>query len=260
MGKFAELFESTITEGMRLLKTHTSADGKKQAKVYRDAEWEEYRVKHYTDGKHHTEADYHTDDKEEAHHHANRHVNESVYLTLEALVPHSKIPSKDGSHVQMRNEHISKVRKLKDGEKHSESGGMYANHNGKSHFVKAHRSGDEVHLHDHKTGEHVASVNHKDMYHHMKESEDHNDDYDSGHIEMRSSSKTHVTIHKDDAKNLKGMSHGEKRHAGAVIHSSDDRSPGKLHKADATRDGEHIHLHDHKTGQHIATIHHSHVE
>ena len=37
------------------------------AKVYRDSEWQEYRVKFYdTDGQHFTNADYHTDDKEDA--------------------------------------------------------------------------------------------------------------------------------------------------------------------------------------------------
>lgn len=260
MGKFAEIYESTITEGLRLVKAHSSADGKKQAKVYRDHEWDEYRVKHYKDGKHLTKADYHTDDKHEALDHAHRHVNEGTlvlesdgndhleirtsnktHLTIhkddakylknmdhgekrhagavihsaddkspgklhkadatrdgdhihlhdhhsgkhiatihhssvnesyelsEAVVPHSTIPTKDGGSVKMRNEHISKTRKLKDGEKHSEDGGMYANHNGTSHFVKAHREGDHVHLSDHKTGKHVTSVHYKDMYHHMKD-------------------------------------------------------------------------------------------
>ena len=37
------------------------------AKVYRDVEWNEYRVKFYdTDGQHFVNADYHTDDKQEA--------------------------------------------------------------------------------------------------------------------------------------------------------------------------------------------------
>lgn len=42
-------------------------DGKKlAAKVYRDAEWQEYRVKFFRNGKHQEGADYHTDDKADA--------------------------------------------------------------------------------------------------------------------------------------------------------------------------------------------------
>lgn len=49
---------------LRLVKTHT--DGNKTAKVYKDADFGEYRVKHYVDGKHQTKADYHTDDVSDA--------------------------------------------------------------------------------------------------------------------------------------------------------------------------------------------------
>lgn len=56
-----------VIEGLRLLHTHTSEDGKKVAKVYRDAEWGEYRVKHFTDGVHHKDGDAHTDDIDDAH-------------------------------------------------------------------------------------------------------------------------------------------------------------------------------------------------
>lgn len=35
-------------------------------KVYRDAEWNEYRVKFYADGHYNPRADYHTDDKKDA--------------------------------------------------------------------------------------------------------------------------------------------------------------------------------------------------
>ena len=49
---------------LRLMKTHT--DGNKMAKVYKDADFGEYRVKHYVDGKHQTKADYHTDDVSDA--------------------------------------------------------------------------------------------------------------------------------------------------------------------------------------------------
>lgn len=53
-----------LNEGLRLVSTHS--EGNKTAKVYKDNDWGEYRVKHYTDGKHHTEADHHTDDKDDA--------------------------------------------------------------------------------------------------------------------------------------------------------------------------------------------------
>ena len=36
------------------------------AKVYRDAEWREYRVKFFRDGEYQEDADYHTDDKSDA--------------------------------------------------------------------------------------------------------------------------------------------------------------------------------------------------
>ena len=49
---------------LRLVKTHT--DGNKTAKVYKDADWGEYRVKHYVDGQHQAKADYHTDDVSDA--------------------------------------------------------------------------------------------------------------------------------------------------------------------------------------------------
>lgn len=51
-------------EGLKLI--HTDSKGNRSAKVYRDHEYNEYRVKHFTDGKHHKKADYHTDDKLDA--------------------------------------------------------------------------------------------------------------------------------------------------------------------------------------------------
>lgn len=60
-------FKKSLDEALRLIKTHTSTDGKKVAKVYKDNDWNEHRVKHFVDGKHETEADYHTDDVEDAH-------------------------------------------------------------------------------------------------------------------------------------------------------------------------------------------------
>lgn len=34
--------------------------------IYRDAEWDEYRVRFYINGKHQKDADYHTTDKQDA--------------------------------------------------------------------------------------------------------------------------------------------------------------------------------------------------
>jgi len=61
----AQMYGGSINESMKLIKTHTN--GNKTAKVYKDNEWGEYRVKHYTDGKHHSEADYHAGDADDAH-------------------------------------------------------------------------------------------------------------------------------------------------------------------------------------------------
>ena len=52
---------------LRLLKTHTGPKGH-VAKVYKDKDWGEHRVKFFSpEGKHYSEADYHTDDAEDAH-------------------------------------------------------------------------------------------------------------------------------------------------------------------------------------------------
>jgi hypothetical protein len=60
-----ESAEKPVTESLRLVGKHGA--GAKTAKVYKDHEWGEYRVKFYTDGKHEGEAaDYHTDDKDDA--------------------------------------------------------------------------------------------------------------------------------------------------------------------------------------------------
>jgi hypothetical protein len=49
---------------MRLIATY--AGPKVHAKVYRDSDWNEYRVKFFEGDKHRTESDYHTNDKQEA--------------------------------------------------------------------------------------------------------------------------------------------------------------------------------------------------
>ena len=52
---------------LRLLKTHTGPKGH-VAKVYKDRDWGEHRVKFFSpEGKHHAEGDYHTDDLSDAH-------------------------------------------------------------------------------------------------------------------------------------------------------------------------------------------------
>lgn len=47
-------------------KIHTEASGAKVAKVYRDSEWQEYRVRLYLNGELNTAADYFTGDKADA--------------------------------------------------------------------------------------------------------------------------------------------------------------------------------------------------
>ena len=52
---------------LRLLKTHTGPKGH-VAKVYKDKDYGEHRVKFFSpEGKHYSQADYHTDDAEDAH-------------------------------------------------------------------------------------------------------------------------------------------------------------------------------------------------
>lgn len=50
---------------LRLIKTHTL--GPHTAKVYKDLDWSEHRVKYFKNGVHQTKADYHTDDVKDAH-------------------------------------------------------------------------------------------------------------------------------------------------------------------------------------------------
>ena len=53
---------------LRLVKTHTGEKGH-TAKVYKDSDWDEHRVKFYNpDGSSHgKDSDYHTDDLDDAH-------------------------------------------------------------------------------------------------------------------------------------------------------------------------------------------------
>ena len=52
---------------MRLIATIHKAAAEATAKIYRDTDWNEYRVKFYRAGQHLSAADYHTDDNEDAH-------------------------------------------------------------------------------------------------------------------------------------------------------------------------------------------------
>ena len=59
--------ESEEKPNLRLVKTHSGPQGH-TAKVYKDRDWDEYRVKFYTpEGKHLSKGDHHTDDLQDAH-------------------------------------------------------------------------------------------------------------------------------------------------------------------------------------------------
>jgi predicted RNA binding protein YcfA (HicA-like mRNA interferase family) len=81
--------EEEITESLRLVKTHTN--GNKTAKVYKDNDWDEFRVRHYTDGKHHTKADAHTNDVEDAHDTAKHFINHNKQKVAEDIVSQEEI-------------------------------------------------------------------------------------------------------------------------------------------------------------------------
>lgn len=51
---------------LRRIETITNNSTGLSAKVYRDVEWDEYRVKFYQDEKHLENSDYHTQDKGDA--------------------------------------------------------------------------------------------------------------------------------------------------------------------------------------------------
>lgn len=73
-----------IVEGMKIVSKH--GEGQHTAKVYKDSDWNEYRVKYFKDGNHVGEdADYHSDDLDDAKStadtelsHMNKHVAESI--------------------------------------------------------------------------------------------------------------------------------------------------------------------------------------
>lgn len=51
---------------MGLRKIYECTDCGQTVKVYRDSEWQEYRVRSYPNGKLYAPADYHTTDKQDA--------------------------------------------------------------------------------------------------------------------------------------------------------------------------------------------------
>lgn len=53
---------------LRRIETISNTKAGREARVYRDAEWQEFRVKFFQDGTHQVNADYHTDDKGDAQH------------------------------------------------------------------------------------------------------------------------------------------------------------------------------------------------
>lgn len=54
----------TVKEGVRLV--GQTKVGDRSVKIYRDTDWNEFRVEFYVNGKHQVDADYHTDDKQDA--------------------------------------------------------------------------------------------------------------------------------------------------------------------------------------------------
>lgn len=52
---------------MRLISTIHKAAAEATAKIYKDTDWNEYRVKFYLNGIWQVNADYHTEDKQDAH-------------------------------------------------------------------------------------------------------------------------------------------------------------------------------------------------
>lgn len=51
---------------LRKIGEMSNEDTQKRAVIYRDAEWNEYRIQFHFNGQYQENADYHTDDKHEA--------------------------------------------------------------------------------------------------------------------------------------------------------------------------------------------------
>jgi len=63
-----------VSTPLRLKKTYSA--GERTSKVYRDPDFNEYRVKHFVNGAHRPDSDYHTDDAEDAHDAAQAYLKE----------------------------------------------------------------------------------------------------------------------------------------------------------------------------------------
>ena len=80
---------------LRLVKAHSGPDGH-TAKVYKDQDWGEYRVKHYDEnGKYMPKLDYHTDDREEANDQAKYAVDKGFKSGGRAKKAYGGIPDRD---------------------------------------------------------------------------------------------------------------------------------------------------------------------
>jgi hypothetical protein len=80
---------------LRLVKAHSGPDGH-TAKVYKDQDWGEYRVKHYDEnGKYMPKLDYHTDDREEAHDQAKYTVDKGFKAGGRAKKAYGGVPDRD---------------------------------------------------------------------------------------------------------------------------------------------------------------------
>lgn len=80
---------------LRLVKSHSGPEGH-TAKVYKDQDWGEYRVKHYNeDGKYMPKLDYHTDDREEANDQAKYAVDKGFKSGGRAKKAYGGVPDRD---------------------------------------------------------------------------------------------------------------------------------------------------------------------
>jgi hypothetical protein len=64
--KFFSKKKTGVSEGSSMRIVAQDDSGAKSYRVYKDADWNEYVVKFYLNGRHQTDADYHTDDKNDA--------------------------------------------------------------------------------------------------------------------------------------------------------------------------------------------------
>lgn len=162
MGKNLDSFKQTaneeetmeLDEGLRKIGSHKSADGTREAHVYKDSEWGEHRVKFHRNGVHQTKADYHTDDKEDAHDTAKHFCKEDVIPpTIEDIME-----------MVNRGEALDETSKEKIGRYLSVAAsdlGASAYQNG-MHQGKEQERGNATATHPNDTPRHPMSADHKD--------------------------------------------------------------------------------------------------